>query len=55
MWEFENDKLQDKVRMYIDNSKSKYDSMKNVDNEKAKNIIHEKMNKCVFDTVVCNF
>ena len=47
MWEFEDDKLKDKVMTYIDNNKSKYDLMKNVENKKAKNIIHENMNKCV--------
>ena len=36
MWELEDDKLKDKVRTYIDNNKSKYDSMKNDDNKKPK-------------------
>ena len=47
MREFKDDKLKDKVRKYIDNNKSKYDDMKNVDNESAKNMIHENMIKCV--------
>ena len=47
MWEFEDDKLKDKVMTYIDNNKNKYNSMKNIDNKKAKNIMHENMNKCV--------
>ena len=47
MWEYEDDTLKDKVKICIDNNKSKYDSMKNDNNKKAKNIIHENMNKFV--------
>ena len=43
MWGFQDDKLKNKVRMNIDNNKSKYDGMKNVDNKINKNIIHENM------------
>ena len=47
MWEFEDNKLNDKVRTYIDNNKSKYDAMKNSDIKQTKNTIHENMNKCI--------
>ena len=36
MWEFDDVKLKDKIRTYIDNNKSKFYLLKNVDNEKAK-------------------
>ena len=47
MWEFNDDKLKDKDRTYIDNNKSKYDAMKDVENEQTKDIIYKNMNKCV--------